>query len=173
MVPKIVIAKIEVTIGLSPLGLRAVLLGEKPSKSQASVGPKNPGNARDEIVLRIEAHFERVKGEIRIIPPNDSRENTPTRPDPALLKAIVRARLWYEMLVSGKARSLRAIATATGVDERYVSRVIRCAFLAPDIVESVMNGKQLPSATVGALFRNVPIEWDKQRVANTVTTRQS
>ena len=76
-------------------------------------------------------------------------------------------RIWYEMLVSGQARSLRAIATVTGVDERYVSRVIRCAFLAPDIVESVMDGKQLPSATVGALFSDVPIEWDKQRVANT------
>jgi DNA invertase Pin-like site-specific DNA recombinase len=166
-VSKIVIAEVEVTIGLSPQGLRAVLLGEKPSKSLASTGPKNPGNARDEIVLRIEAHFERVKGEIRIIPPDDSRENTPTRPDPALLKAIARARLWYEMLVSGQTKSLRGIATVTGVDERYVSRVIRCAFLAPDIVESVIDGKQLPSATVGALFRDVPIEWNKQRVAIT------
>jgi len=157
--------QVEVTIGLSPQGLRPVLLGEKPSKPQASLGPKNPGNGREEIVLRIEAHFERVKGEIRIIPPSDSRENTLTRPDPALLKAIARARLWYEMLVSGQAKSLRAIATATGVDERYVSRVIRCAFLAPDIVESVIDGRQSPSATVGTLFRDVPIEWDKQRVA--------
>jgi DNA invertase Pin-like site-specific DNA recombinase len=161
MVSKIVITEVEVTIGLSPQGLRPVLLGEKPSKSQASLGPKNPGNGREEIVLRIEAHFERVKGEIRIIPPSDSRENTLTRPDPALLKAIARARLWYEMLVSGQAKSLRAIATATGVDERYVSRVIRCAFLAPDIVESVIDGRQSPSATVGTLFRDVPIEWDK------------
>jgi len=167
MVSKIVIAQVEVTIGLSPQGVRAVLLDEKPSKSWASIGSRDPGNAREEIVLRIEAHFERVKGEIRIIPPSDSQENPPTRPDPALLKAIVQARLWYEMLVSGQAMSLRAIATATGVDERYVSRVLRCAFLAPAIVEGVMNGKQLPSVTIGALFKEIPIEWDKQRVVNT------
>jgi DNA invertase Pin-like site-specific DNA recombinase len=166
-VSKIVIAQVEVTIDLSTQGLRAVLLGEKPSKSQASVDAKNAGNVREENVLRIEAHFERVKGEIRIIPPNDFRENRPTRPDPAILKAIARARLWYEMLVSGQAKSLRAIATVTGVDERYVSRVIRCAFLAPDIVEGVIDGRQLPSVTLGALLKEVPIEWDKQGVANT------
>jgi len=44
-----------------------------------------------------------------------------------------------------------------------VSRVLQCAFLAPDIVEAILDGKQPPSLTVEKLLAGIPMEWVEQR----------
>jgi site-specific DNA recombinase len=48
-----------------------------------------------------------------------------------------------------------------------VSRLIRLAFLAPDIVESIVDGRQPSDLTAEALTRHIviPIEWPSQRAA--------
>ncbi len=48
---------------------------------------------------------------------------------------------------------------------RYVGRLIRLAFLAPDIVESIVEGRQPTSLTVEALTRHIeiPLEWRSQK----------
>ncbi len=53
--------------------------------------------------------------------------------DLSLLKAVARAHRWFS---AGKARSLAAIAARERLSVRYVGRLIRLAFLAPEIVES-------------------------------------
>ena len=52
----------------------------------------------------------------------------PRKPDATLLKAIARAHLWFEELISARATSLAAIASREGVTDRYVARLIRLAF---------------------------------------------
>ena len=42
------------------------------------------------------------------------------RVDPALVKAVVRGRRWFEDLASGRAESIAQIAQAEGVSARYV-----------------------------------------------------
>jgi site-specific DNA recombinase len=65
------------------------------------------------------------------------------RPDPALLKAVARAHRWFHDLASGgRAASLADIAVRAGVTGRYVRRLLRLAFLAPSIVETIMQGRQ-------------------------------
>ena len=48
---------------------------------------------------------------------------------------------------------------------RYVVRLIRLAFLAPDIVESIVEGRQPTSLTAEAVPRHIeiPLEWHSQR----------
>jgi site-specific DNA recombinase len=53
------------------------------------------------------------------------------RSDPALVKLIGRGRCWFEDLLSGRAHSMVDIGKREKVGKRYVSRVIRFAFLAP------------------------------------------
>jgi hypothetical protein len=50
---------------------------------------------------------------------------------------------------------------------RYVSRLIRLAFLAPDIVESIVAGRQPSDLTTQALTRRtaIPLEWRSQKFA--------
>ena len=52
------------------------------------------------------------------------------------------------------------------VGKRYVSRVIRFAFLAPNIVEQTAGDHQPPDFTAESLLRGqaeLPLAWDAQR----------
>ncbi len=75
--------------------------------------------------------------------------------DPILLKAIARARGWFDDLVTGRALSLAAIAAREGITDRYVSHLLPLAFLAPDIVEAISVGRQPVGLTVEALVRRI------------------
>jgi ParB-like chromosome segregation protein Spo0J len=61
---------------------------------------------------------------------------------PALLKALARANRWYEEVLAGKAIDQRSLARFSGLTERYIGKVYPCAFLAPDIVEAILDGRQ-------------------------------
>jgi site-specific DNA recombinase len=54
-----------------------------------------------------------------------------------------------------------------GLAVRYVGRLIRLAFLAPDIVESIVEGRQPTSLTAEVLTRHIelPLEWRSQKTA--------
>ena len=59
--------------------------------------------------------------------------------------------------------SLRMIAAAVGKSERYVSEVIRAAFLAPDLVEALLAGHAPPTLALAELTKDLPWDWDQQR----------
>jgi site-specific DNA recombinase len=48
----------------------------------------------------------------------------------------------------------------------YVTRVFRLAFLAPDIIEAILQGKQPPELSVRKLMDDtrLPLNWNEQRV---------
>ena len=87
--------------------------------------------------------------------------------DMSLLKAVARAHRWFDEISTGRARSLAAIAAREGLAVRYVGRLIRLAFLAPDIVESIVEGRQPTTLTAEALTRRIelPLSWCAQRTA--------
>jgi hypothetical protein len=87
--------------------------------------------------------------------------------DLSLLKAVARAHRWFDELSTGQARSLAAIAAREGLAVRYVGRLIRLAFLAPDIVEAIVEGRQPTTLTAEALTRRIelPLSWGSQRAA--------
>jgi hypothetical protein len=59
--------------------------------------------------------------------------------DPALLKAIVLGRAWFEELATGRARSLQELAKRDGISRRY-RRLVGLAFLSPQLVEAILQG---------------------------------
>ena len=85
------------------------------------------------------------------------------QPDAALLRLIARGQRWYRLLISGKRRSLRSIAEAEGVTERYVSRIVAGSLLAPDIIEMAVRGSDASKLTVKSLRTRPPADWDEQR----------
>jgi site-specific DNA recombinase len=46
---------------------------------------------------------------------------------------------------------------------RYVRRILRCAFLAPDLVEAILQGRQPPELTLARLCHTLPFDWSEQR----------
>jgi len=96
-----------------------------------------------------------------VIPPT-SGDYTPTRIVPSLVKAVARAHSWHERIINGDIKDQRSIATETGLDERYVSRVFQSAFLAPDIVEAILDGRQPPDLTFNKMLNRLPMDWAEQ-----------
>ncbi|HEY6300866.1 MAG TPA: recombinase family protein [Candidatus Binatus sp.] len=86
--------------------------------------------------------------------------------DPALVKLIARARRWFGDLISGRAASMADIGRREKVTTRYVSRVVRFAFLAPYVAEQIFEGRQPPEFTAESLLRRrseLPLAWSAQR----------
>ncbi len=58
-----------------------------------------------------------------------------------MLKAIARTRRWFEEVAFGRVPSLTAIAKREHLAKRYVARLTKLAFIAPSIVEAVVEGR--------------------------------
>jgi hypothetical protein len=89
------------------------------------------------LVVRIPMRFQRRGGRKRIVAP-DSSEIAPTtkpQPDGTLVKALARAWRWQRMLDDGVCASGSEIGDVENISKSYVSRILRLALLAPDIVE--------------------------------------
>jgi site-specific DNA recombinase len=88
--------------------------------------------------------------------------------DPALLKAIARAHRWFDDLVTGRVASMAEIGKREGLPKNYVSWLIRLAFLAPDIVEAIIQGNHPPDLTAQTLITRrieLPLQWEAQKPA--------
>ena len=81
--------------------------------------------------------------------------------DNPMIKAIAR---WQKLLENGTYGCLEEIARAEKIGGSFVSRVVRLALLAPDIVEAILAGKQPASLTLKDLMLPFPVEWEGQRL---------
>lgn len=84
--------------------------------------------------------------------------------DPKVLKLLSKANIWFDRLTQ-KNISMQKITENENVSRSYVSRIIRLAFLSPDIVKAIVTGKAPETLTVDKLIRVIPlpIGWQEQR----------
>ena len=71
-----------------------------------------------------------------------------------------------ERLMRAPHLSAHDIARAEGVSAAYIYATLRLAWLAPDIVEAIVNGRQPKRLTATELFRlsgHLPLGWPQQR----------
>ena len=97
----------------------------------------------------------------------DGTTLAPPRPriDNTLVKALARAHRWNKLLESGRYGSAAELATAEKINPSYVSRVLRLTLLAPDIVESIVEGRQANGIEADILLRPFSSNWNEQREA--------
>jgi hypothetical protein len=68
------------------------------------------------------------------------------------------------LLDDGHYASVNELAKAHGKNASYVAAVLRLTMLAPDIVESVLDGRQSATLQLQPLMRNgIPVVWEEQR----------
>ena len=60
---------------------------------------------------------------------------------------------------------LKEIAAEEGISGSYATRLLRLAFIAPDIVTAILNGKHSPQLTANRLMDDtrLPLDWTAQR----------
>jgi hypothetical protein len=117
----------------------------------------------DTVTIHIPITFRQRAGRKQIIGPSESAPWSPApRVDTALLKAIVRAYRWREMLESGKYQCAADLAKAEKVNDSYLSRILRLTLLSPEIVEAIVTGRQPGTLQVDDLLKPLPSQWQQQ-----------
>ena len=67
------------------------------------------------------------------------------------------------MLDAGVYNSVSEIGDAENVSKSYVSRILRLALLASDIVEAILAGRTDQGLMLERLERPLPADWEEQR----------
>jgi hypothetical protein len=81
-----------------------------------------------------------------------------------ILKAVVRAHQWRAGVLAGDIPDRKLAAKRLNLKQEYFRRVLGCAFLAPDILEAILDGSYPSDLTVKKLcWRQLPIDWAEQR----------
>jgi hypothetical protein len=162
VVKLVLISNDRAEVRISKRELRAVLLDDQRSILSSPEHIQN--QPKDDLLhLGIEATLKRCGLEIRLIVPPGTNGQTSAHSVSSLLKAVARAHDWYHRILNGKARDQRSLAKQTGLDEVYVGRILKCAYLAPDIVAAILEGRQPDSLTLGKLQKNLAMSWTEQR----------
>lgn len=87
---------------------------------------------------------------------------TPSRVDNTIVKAIVRAYRWRDMLESGRYTTVRDLAKAEEINESYLGRILRLTLLSPAITEAFLEGSQPTTIQLDDLLARFPVEWKRQ-----------
>jgi site-specific DNA recombinase len=115
-------------------------------------------------VYRAPLPAPRPRARKEIIVPG-GQNSPPRRINHALILAIARAKSWMRGLRNGTYADAAEIAWQFQLNDAYVRRLLRFAYLAPDIVEAIIQGSQPRSMTVKRLLQGVPCIWADQRAA--------
>ena len=85
-------------------------------------------------------------GRKQVVTPNGATPwiPTPSRVDKIIVKAIVRAHRWRDMLESGHYVTVRDLAKAEAINESYLGLILRLTLLFPALIEA--NRIRLESA---------------------------
>ena len=158
-----IVSRVEVhpdmiDVDCSREALREWLIGVTPV-----VGSGRPVSSNDLLRLSATVRLKRRGVEAKLIVDGDG-ERPITSPNPALIKAVAKAHTWNQKLIACEARSVRALARDASVTNRYVRKLLPLAFLAPDIIEAILDGRQPRDLSLETLaYTSIPRRWEDQR----------
>ena len=104
----------------------------------------------------------RRNGRPRILPPEPGTHFQSRSQDPHILRALGRAWAWRRRLETGEAATIHDIAIAEKFTDRFVSRVMRLAYLSPDVLERLVISRDPPSVSVNDLIDATYLPWAQQ-----------
>ena len=82
----------------------------------------------------------------------------------AILKAIARARCWYEQITTGQASSIEELAGMHGVSPRFIHKRMKLVPLSPQSVEGFMTRPEWMPISLDDLLTAVPMNWRETKV---------
>ncbi len=97
-----------------------------------------------------------------VIPTTDGLAPVTTRADPALVKALARAFRYQRMLDQGWYASISEMAEAERIERGYLGTLLRLTLLAPEIVESILNGTRIDVPPLRRMLDPLPARWGEQ-----------
>jgi hypothetical protein len=79
-----------------------------------------------------------------------------------VLRAIARAWKWRRQLEEGEMASIQDIAASEKISDQYVGRMIRLAFLAPEVLEALVVKRRPPAISINEMVEVARLPWGEQ-----------
>jgi DNA invertase Pin-like site-specific DNA recombinase len=127
--------------------------------AEPQAAPRSEGRVALTVTIQLKRRGTKAK---LVMPAAGAR---PTLVDAKLVAVIAEAHRWIDELANGGAASVRDLARRINRDAGDISRTLPLAFLAPDIVEAILEGRQPIDLTPSRLKRIgiLPRRWEDQR----------
>ena len=127
------------------------------------------------IVLTFPLKVCLTKGGLKLI-----LEGTPppeATPDSEIVKLLQTAHAYKTLVLDADEEiSINTLAQRAGVSASYFTRVLRLAWLAPDITAALLDGRHPPTLNALKLKKqsqNLPLDWPGQRTTLQISTPDS
>ena len=108
--------------------------------------------------------LRKKNGRPKKLPPADYLPSEDNTQDPHILHAIGRAWAWRRRMEAGEFGTVRDLAFAVNLAERHVSRQLRLAYLAPEVLRRLVYKREVLALTLIELADCVELPWDEQTV---------
>ena len=116
----------------------------------------------DTIRVLIPLKVRKKSGRPKILPPADYRPSEDQAQDPHILRAIGRAWGWRRRMEAGEFGTVRDLAIAVNLAERHVSRQLRLAYLAPEVLKRLTCGREVSAVSLYDLCFLAGEDWGEQ-----------
>lgn len=116
----------------------------------------------DTIRIVIPLKLRKKNGRPRILPPADYRPSEDRTQDPHILRAIGRAWAWRRRLEAGEFSTVEELATELKLGDRHVNRLLRLAYLSPDVLNRVACGHETTALNLRDLCFLSSEPWETQ-----------
>lgn len=111
--------------------------------------------------LETRVELRRLGGEKKLVIAGQRSQTT----DPYMIKAVVRAHRYFNMLKNHEVKSISEIAAKEKLSRSYIVNLLPLAFLSPDLTESILDGRQPVDMRLDELLKKAKeCRWDKQYI---------
>jgi len=117
----------------------------------------------DTIQVFVPLKVRRKNGRPKILPPANYLPSEDQTQDPHILRAIGRAWSWRRRMEAGEFGTVRDLAIAVNLAERHVSRQLRLAYLAPEVLKRLTCGREASALSLYDLCFVSSLPWHEQR----------
>jgi len=147
----------RIDIQIRPTGLGALLDPAAALSPNATDGETQ--------TLSVPVKLRRCGREIRMLVGTDPFATA--KPDRRLIKLLIRACRFNAALAGSDGVPFAALAKQEGVSPSYFTRLVRLSYLAPDITQAILDGRQPRDLTAEKLLAHsrLPLAWRDQRAA--------
>jgi len=151
---------LELTLAARALKLRLGMMaddGDQPDETEEDSATGETELIRISLPMRIRRRGVEMKLVLGAGVPQPA-----ARPDATLIRAIARGRRWFDLMRSQRLTTTE-LARAENITPRYVAQHVEFAFLAPKVVEAILDGRQPATLTLQTLKDAVlPMCWQEQ-----------
>ena len=157
LIERIVVGVDQIDIRLRPPRFSALLDGADT--------PSQGGNDDETEILSVPIRLRRAGREIRMVI-DGTDPLAASKPDARLIRLLLKARRFNATLVHGEGVPFAALAQREGVSGSYFTRLVRLSYLAPDIIQAILDGRQPSDLTAEKLLDHsrLPLAWHDQRI---------